>query len=54
LYFFHGQEAVVLTHSFQKEDEKVPDEEIRRANARRALFESSPEPHSFLKEIGDA
>ena len=46
LYFFHGQEAVVLAHAITKEAE-VPKVEIQRAFQRRALFKADPDKHTF-------
>lgn len=46
LYFFHGQNVVILTHGLTKED-KVPDVEINRAIERKKKYEAEPETHSF-------
>lgn len=46
LYFFHGQNIVILTHGLTKED-KVPDMEINRAIERKKKCEAEPETHSF-------
>jgi phage-related protein len=47
LYFFHGQNVVILAHGLTKEGE-VPDAEIERARRRKAAFEANPKLH--LKE----
>lgn len=41
-YFFHGEDAVILSHGFQKED-KIPSSEIDRAVNCRSLVEKRPE-----------
>lgn len=46
LYFFHGQNLVLLTHGLEKEG-KVPDIEIDRAIERKSKFEAKPEDHSY-------
>ncbi len=46
LYFFSGQNAVVVSHGFTKEA-KVPESEIALAIARRARFRLNPSAHSF-------
>ena len=47
LYFFHGQNVVILAHGLTKEGE-VPDAEIDRARRRKTAFEENPKLH--LKE----
>jgi phage-related protein len=49
LYFFHGREAVVVTHGFSKEA-KVPPKQITAAAERRKKFEQDPEAHTFREE----
>ena len=49
LYFFHGQEAVVLAHFIVKE-KKVPRKDIERAKERREVFLKDPEAHSFIHD----
>ena len=44
LYFFHGREAVVVTHGLTKE-KKVPLREIERALRRKHVFEKNPTFH---------
>ena len=46
LYFFYGQQVVVLSHLITKEG-KVPDSEIDRALGHKMLFETDPETHTF-------
>lgn len=46
LYFFHGQEAAVLSHLIMKES-KVPESEIDRAIAHKLKFEAGPAKHTF-------
>lgn len=49
LYFFHGKQAVVVSHGLTKEDE-VPPREIDLAVERKARFEKAPEKHTFRGE----
>jgi len=49
LYFFHGNQTVVLTHGFTKEREVSP-REIDKALALRRRFESAPETHTVRWE----
>jgi phage-related protein len=49
LYFFHGNQAVVLTHGLTKERE-VPATEIDKALALKRRFESAPESHTVRWE----
>ena len=46
LYFFHGRQAVVVSHGLVKE-RAVPDREIDLALKRRTLFESDPHKYGF-------
>ena len=50
LYFFHGKEAVVISHGITKERE-VPLKEIELAANRKARFEASPKKHRFEPEV---
>ena len=50
LYFFHGQNAVVLAHGLVKEKE-VPELEIDRALTRKRAFERAPTKHTFREEL---
>lgn len=49
LYFFHGNNAVVITHGLTKEKE-IPDHEIDRSLVFKKKFEASPESHTFQWE----
>ncbi len=49
LYFFYGNQVVVLTHGLTKERE-VPPREIDRALSLKRRFESAPESHTVLWE----
>ena len=52
LYFFHGNQIVVLTHGLTKEREVSP-REIDKALALRKRFESDPESHTVMtSEMG--
>ena len=46
LYFFHGAVAAVVSHGLVKE-RIVPPKEIDRAIARKKLFESNSERHTY-------
>lgn len=50
LYFFYGQEAVVVSHGFTKEG-KIPFQEIRRAIQRKQDFYTDPQRHSFIRGL---
>jgi phage-related protein len=45
LYFFHGQEAAVVSHGFSKERE-IPRREIDLATERMNKFKADPERHT--------
>jgi phage-related protein len=49
LYFFHGQNVVVLAHAIVKEEDRVPDIDIERAIAQRELFTTNPETYTYLE-----
>jgi phage-related protein len=49
LYFFHGQEAVVVSHGFAKEG-RLPQKEINLAAERMMKFKSNPERHTHRQE----
>lgn len=51
LYFFHGQNVVILAHGLTKEGQ-VPDAEIERAIRRKLDFESNPKEHIWRKTDG--
>jgi phage-related protein len=46
LYFFHGKEAVVLSHGFSKKQAKVPKRELELAIKRKRIFLQAPKMHS--------
>ena len=46
LYFFHGQQAIVLSHGITKQKAAVPPPEIERARLRKKVFEASPQSHT--------
>ena len=46
LYFFHGREAVVVSHGIMKQRADVPSREIDLALDRKRLFEDDPAAHS--------
>jgi phage-related protein len=46
LYFFHGREAVVLSHGFSKQRAKVPRKEIELAVERKDRFLTDPDKYS--------
>lgn len=51
LYFFHGQNVVILAHGLTKERE-VPDAEIERAIQRKITFEADPDSHILEEADG--
>lgn len=51
LYFFHGSEAIVVSHGLTKEAEE-PAAEIERAIRRMARFRANPARHSFIPPKG--
>lgn len=52
LYFFHGREAVVVSHGFSKQQAKVPAREIREAVERMEKFRADPGRHTFRPDRG--
>ena len=46
LYFFHGREAVIVSHGLVKE-RAVPPREIGLAVKRKGSFEARPDRHTF-------
>ena len=46
LYFFHGRDAVVLSHGFSKQQDKVPPRKIEAAIARKDRFCRDPDQHT--------
>jgi phage-related protein len=49
LYFFHGRNVAVLSHSLTKED-SIPPIEIERALKRKRQFEQNPEKHTYAED----
>jgi hypothetical protein len=49
LYFFHGREAVVVSHGLVKE-RIVPVKQIELAIRRKEKFAADPEKHSYQEE----
>jgi phage-related protein len=47
LYFFHGQQSVVLSHGITKQRSDVPKNEIETAMKRMGNFVASPSKHTF-------
>ena len=52
LYFFQGNEAVVVSHGLTKE-RSVPSVEIERAIRRMKRFQSNPPKHTFVPAKGE-
>ena len=48
-YFFHGRNAVVISHGLVKE-RIVPPKEIDLALGRKAVFAANPDKHSYEEE----
>ncbi len=46
LYFFHGQNLVVLAHGLTKEG-RVPSTDLQRAIKRKELYEKNPKVHTY-------
>jgi hypothetical protein len=51
LYFFHGRQAIVVSHGFVKQRSRVPESEIRRAIEHMARFNADPMTHRSVVEI---
>jgi phage-related protein len=49
LYFFHGQNVVVLSHAFIKVGNQVPDEDIDLALRYKELFVLNPTIHTYVE-----
>ncbi len=49
LYFFHGRNVAVLSHSLTKED-SIPPVEIERALKRKRQFEQNPEKYTYAED----
>ena len=50
LYFFHGRQAVVISHGITKRESAVPIE-IERARRRRQAFEAAPPRHTHKEAL---
>ena len=51
LYFFHGRQAVVISHGITKQESAVPPIEIERARRRRQAFEAAPPRHTHKETL---
>jgi phage-related protein len=51
LYFFHGRQAVVVSHGFLKQRASVPESELRRAMGRVTRFKADPAAHMSIVEL---
>jgi phage-related protein len=51
LYFFHGRQAVVVSHGFVKRRARVPESEMRRAMGRMTRFKADPAAHTSIVEF---
>ena len=49
LYFFHGRQAVVISHGITKQASAVPPIENERARRRRQAFEAAPPRHTHTE-----
>ncbi len=50
LYFFYGQQVVVVSHGITKQQATVPAIEIDRAAERRRRFETDPATHAHRRD----
>lgn len=50
LYFFHGREAVVVSHGIMKQRDEVPSAEIELAIRRMRAFKKDPKAHTYYEE----
>ena len=50
LYFFHGQNIIILAHAISKEDDRVPDRDIDLALIAKDLFLLNPEIHTYIRQ----
>jgi phage-related protein len=53
LYFFHGQNVVILAHAIIKEDNEVPDRDIELASTYKDLFVLNPEIYTYVEPEED-
>ena len=51
LYFFHGRQAVVISHGITKQEAAVPPTEIERARRRKQAFEAAPLRHTYKETL---
>ncbi len=51
LYFFHGRQAVVVSHGIAKQQAIVPPKEIDRTITRKRKFAADPGLHSHTLEV---
>ena len=51
LCFFHGRQAVVISHGITKQKSVVPPIEIERARRRRQAFEAAPPRHTHKEAL---
>jgi phage-related protein len=49
LYFFHGQNVVILAHAIIKDDNEVPDRDIEVALTFKDLFVLNPENYTYVE-----
>lgn len=53
LYFFSGQNVVILANALIKKGAAVPRTDIERAIKHRALFEQDPAQYTYIEEDDD-
>ncbi len=51
LYFFHGRQAVVISHGITKQESVVPPVEIERARRRKQTFAADPPRHTHKESL---
>ena len=54
LYFFHGQNVVILAHAMIKEHKQVPEKEIELALKYKNLFVLKPENYTYTEPEEEA
>ncbi|GCL39804.1 MAG: type II toxin-antitoxin system RelE/ParE family toxin [Sphaerospermopsis kisseleviana] len=54
LYFFHGQNVVILAHAMIKEDNQVSEKDIDLALKYKNLFVLNPEIHTYTEQEKEA
>jgi phage-related protein len=50
LYFFHGRNAVVVSHGFTKQRGRIPASEMAAALRRKKEYKANPQIHTFSPE----